>query len=146
MPLIAEPWPRSRGRSSSMVNEMQPPDSSARRAIRTGLLLGSRTLEGSLISSMCVYYYYFCWAFANLVVPLSGRTGNRYQHGRCGHPHGGHGHPRSGCGHPRGCYKYPHNDRGYPSKCIGGARRYFRPKPLGRCDLLSINNRMFTTI
>ena len=65
---IAELWPRYKRRSSSRVNEMQPPDSSSRRAIRTRLLLGSKTLSGSFTSSTFVQSV--CWPFANSAVPF----------------------------------------------------------------------------
>jgi tetratricopeptide (TPR) repeat protein len=54
---------------------------------------------------------------------LSDRTGNRYQ--------------REGRG-------YPNDGRGYASKHVYGAKRYFRPQPLGKCYSLSTNNTMLT--
>jgi hypothetical protein len=53
--------------------------------------------------------------------PLLDRAGNWY--------------PRDGCG-------YPNDGCGYPSKYVDDAGRDFQPKPAGRCDLLSINNRI----
>ena len=45
-----------------------------------------------------------------------------------------------GAGHDR----HPHDSRRYPSERLGDTGGCSRPKPLGRCDLLSINNGMLT--
>jgi hypothetical protein len=53
----AGPWPRCEGRSINEENGAQSCGSSSRRATRTRLSLGTRTLSGSFTYSMCVQWF-----------------------------------------------------------------------------------------
>ena len=73
--LILDTWPRCGGKSKSEVNGMPPSGSFFRRAIRTKLSLGIRTLLGYSTSSMCVQSV-ICGILE--LSPPPDRVGNRH--------------------------------------------------------------------
>ena len=78
VPLIAELWRRSEGRSPNRANETQSPDLFMQGMAKKRSRLGSQTLTGSSRSSLCVQV--FLLGCANR--PLSGRINPEHPRSR----------------------------------------------------------------